>query len=164
MQDDGNVGLSKQAAEEYTQALAQIFGGGWRLVLSAERMGIPKALGMTTRLWVDQRLGGYQQLPAPERRMAVQELVEAEGLSENNAAEVLGVSRMTVRADRGKRRPVVQSPAPVENESVPEPVQIVQVEADPCAARIEALEVRLARANAWREAVLHACREVMADQ
>lgn len=92
--------ISRQEAEEYTQALGQVFGGGWRLVLHAERQGIPKALGLSTREWVEQRLGGYVRLSIEERREAAAELTELEGLSNRQAADVLGVDEGTIRGDK----------------------------------------------------------------
>ena len=51
--------ISAEDAEEYTQSLGQIFGGGWRQIAWAERQGVPAVLGLTTEEWVTQRLGGY---------------------------------------------------------------------------------------------------------
>lgn len=92
--------VTPEEAEEYTQALGQIFGGGWRLIFHAERQGIPAALSMSTREWVETRIGGYVRLAIPERREAVAELTDGEGLSNVKAAEVLGVDEGTVRNDR----------------------------------------------------------------
>lgn len=82
-------------AEEYTQALGQIVAGGWRQVALGERLGVPQALGLTTREWVEQRLGGYARLSISERREAVAELSE-EGMTQRQVAAVLGVSQPTV--------------------------------------------------------------------
>jgi len=87
-------------AEEYTQALGQVVAGGWRQIALGERLGVPAALGLTTRDWVDQRLGGYVRLSIPERREAVAELVNDEGMTQRQAADVLGVDEKTVRRDR----------------------------------------------------------------
>ena len=86
-------------AEEYTQALGQVVAGGWRQIALGERLGVPMALGMTTREWVDDRLGGYVKLSIPERREAVQELT-SEGMSQRKTAAVLGVAPKTVRRDQ----------------------------------------------------------------
>jgi predicted transcriptional regulator len=93
-------------AEEYTQALGQVAAGAWRQIALAERLGVPDALGMTTREWVEQRLGGYVQLSIPVRQEAALELV-AEGMTKTQAGDVLGVSRDTVRRDvkRADARP-----------------------------------------------------------
>ena len=98
-------------AEEYTQALGQVVAGGYRQVALGERLGVPDALGLTTREWVEQRLGGYVRLSIPERREAVAELT-AEGMTQREVADVLGVDPMTVNRDL---RP------PVENATKPEP-------------------------------------------
>jgi len=85
-------------AEEYTQALGQVFSGGWRQIHLGQRLGVPKALGLSVQDWVTQRLGGYVQLGIPDRRQAVIELV-AEGLPNTQIAAVLGVNEKTVRRD-----------------------------------------------------------------
>lgn len=85
-------------AEEYTQALGQVVAGGWRQVALGERLGVPAALGLSTRDWVEGRLGGYVRLSIPERRSAAAEL-EAEGMSQRGIADVLGVDAATVNRD-----------------------------------------------------------------
>ena len=94
------MSIEREDAEEYTEALGQIFGASYRLILHAERQGIPAALEMSTQEWVEERLGGYVRMSIPERREAVAELTEGEGLSNVKAAEILGVGEATVRRDR----------------------------------------------------------------
>jgi hypothetical protein len=94
----GKVLMDKQNAEEYTQALGQVFGGGWRLIWTAEKLGVPEALGISTREWVEQRLGGYVRLSMSERRVAVKELSE-DGLTTREMGDLLGVSHQTVAND-----------------------------------------------------------------
>jgi len=94
------VPIHSDDAEEYTQSLGQILAGSWRQILWADKQGIPKALGLSTRDWVEQHLGGYIRLSIDERREAVAELTEGEGLSNVQAAAVLGVAESTVRADK----------------------------------------------------------------
>jgi DNA N-6-adenine-methyltransferase (Dam)/Helix-turn-helix domain len=101
--------LTQGDAEEYTQALGQVVAGSWRQVALATRLGVPAALGMSTKEWVEQRLGGYVRLSVPERREAVAELLDG-GFSAREAAHQLGVSRQTVNDDRevldgGKKLP-----------------------------------------------------------
>lgn len=91
--------MNPEDAEEYTQALGQIGGGFWRQILLAQRMGVPYVLGMSTREWVDKRLGGYVRLSIPERREAAKELTLQEGLSTRQVADVLGVDHSTIAAD-----------------------------------------------------------------
>jgi len=91
--------MDREEAEAFTSGLGQVFGGGWQLILSAQRMGIPQALGMSTDAWVHERLGGYVRLSIEDRRQAVAELTEA-GLSSRQAADVLGVGRSTVARDQ----------------------------------------------------------------
>lgn len=86
-------------AEEYTQALGQVVAGGWRQVALGERLGVPEALGLSTRDWVEDRLGGYVRLSIPDRREAVAELTE-EGMSTRDIGDVLGVDQKTVSNDR----------------------------------------------------------------
>ena len=94
--------MTPEDAEEYTQALGQVISGGWRQIALAERLGVPQALGMTTREWVEKRLGGYVRMSIPERREAVKELA-AEGMSQRQIAAVLGVDPMTVNHDLRRR-------------------------------------------------------------
>lgn len=90
--------MNADDAEEYTQSLGQIVAGSWRQIAWADRQGIPQALGMSTREWVEDRLGGYVRLAIPDRREAVAELVE-EGMTQREVADVLGVGLGTVARD-----------------------------------------------------------------
>ena len=97
--------IGAEDAEEYTQALAQVWAGSYRQVVWATKLGIPKALGLSTDEWVTQRLHGYIRLSIPDRREAVKELTAStdeggEGLSNVQAADVLGIDEKTVRNDR----------------------------------------------------------------
>ncbi len=91
-------------AEEYTQSLGQIVAGGWRQIALGERLGVPKALGLETKDWVEQRLGGYVKLSIEERHGAVKELTD-EGLSVRKIGEITGVSHQTVANDVKKLTP-----------------------------------------------------------
>lgn len=106
--------MNRDDAEEYTQALGQVVGGGWRQVALGVRLEVPQSLGLTTRQWVD-RLGGYVRLSIDERREAVVELV-AEGMTTRQVGEVLGVDHVTVLNDR---RAVAgeNSPPPADEEA-----------------------------------------------
>lgn len=90
--------MTPAAAREFTDALGLIHQGGWRLVLHAMKEGVPQALGLTTREWVAE-LGGYVQLPLEERRPVSRELIEVEGLTQREAADVLGVGKGTIQRD-----------------------------------------------------------------
>jgi hypothetical protein len=113
--------VTEAEAEEFTKALGQVFSGGWRLILHARQQGIPQALGMSTPQWVESRLGGYVRMAVEERREAVKELTAppedgGQGLSQREAADVLGVGETTVRRDL--------KPEPAPNgapEAVPDP-------------------------------------------
>jgi N6-adenosine-specific RNA methylase IME4 len=90
--------MTPEDAEEYTQSLGQIGGGLWRQILWAQRNGVPAILGLSLREWVDDRLGGYVRMAIEERRQAVAEL-HAEGLTQRETADVLGVDQATVHRD-----------------------------------------------------------------
>ena len=92
------VAISGEDAEEYTQGLSQIGAGWWRQIALGERLGVPDALGLSTRDWVEQRLGGYIRMSIPERKEAVKELA-AEGMEQAEIADVLGVSQPTIHRD-----------------------------------------------------------------
>lgn len=92
------TGFDPEQAEEYTQSLGQIIGGSWRQIAWADRNGIPDALGLSTRDWVEQRLGGYVRLQISDRREAVAQLAE-EGMTQREIADVIGVDRSTVTRD-----------------------------------------------------------------
>lgn len=90
--------MNRDDAEEYTQSLGQIVAGSWRQIALAKRIGVPKALGLSTESWVNERLGGYVRLSISERREAVKELA-AEGNSNRAIADILGVDEGTIRGD-----------------------------------------------------------------
>jgi protein gp37 len=89
---------TREDAEEWTQSLEQVSAGAWRQIALAQRLGVPKALGLTTEQWVKDRIGGYVKMSIPARREAVAELA-AEGQSNREIAKVLGVDETTVRRD-----------------------------------------------------------------
>src|SRR5262245_61697983 len=96
--------VTPDEAEEYTQSLGQIGGGLWRQGLWAQRLDVPAVLGLSLRDWVDKRLGGYVRLAVEERKQVVKELTAAaedggEGLTQREAADVIGVSTATVSRD-----------------------------------------------------------------
>lgn len=99
--------MTRDDAEEYTQALGQVVAGGWRQVALGRRLGVPQALGLSVEEWVQGRLGGYVRLSIPERREAVKELTTpiengGSGLSMREAAEVLGIGKSTVERYGGR--------------------------------------------------------------
>ena len=97
-------------ASEYTESLKQIWAGSWRAVLLAERMGVPKAMNLSTREWVES-LGGYVKMSIPERREAAKELIEQEGMSTREAAAVLGVDHSTIARDTAPVAKATTEPA-----------------------------------------------------
>ena len=92
--------MKREDAEEFTQALGQIVAGSWRQIALAKRLGVPKALGLSTEQWVNERLGGYVRMAIPDRREAVKEL-SADGHSNVAIGEILGVDEKLVRLDKG---------------------------------------------------------------
>jgi predicted transcriptional regulator len=112
--------MTPDDAEEYTASLGQIVAGSWRQVAWADRQGIPAALGLTTREWVERRLGGYVRLAIPERREAVAELTE-EGLSQREVANVLGVDQATVQRDAFASRSEEEQPEQLRADAVASP-------------------------------------------
>lgn len=129
--------MKPEDAEEYTQALGQVVAGGYRQIALGERLGVPKALGLSTRDWVEQRLGGYVKYSIGERRAAVKELA-GEGLAQRQIADIMGVDQETISLDmaapnenssvaeaknaRRKRSKRATSPPPNENSSESSPV------------------------------------------
>jgi hypothetical protein len=91
--------MNRDDAEEWTQALGQSAVGAWRQIELAKRLGVPKALGMTTEDWVHERLGGYVKMSIGERREAVAQLA-AEGYSNREIAGVMGVDPETINRDQ----------------------------------------------------------------
>jgi 16S rRNA G966 N2-methylase RsmD len=94
--------MKPEDAEEYTQALGQVVAGGWRQIALGERLGVPKALKLSTQDWVQQRLGGYVKYSIAERNEAVKALAE-EGFSEREISRALGSHRNTVRKALGTK-------------------------------------------------------------
>jgi SAM-dependent methyltransferase len=90
--------MKQEDAEEYTQSLGQIVAGSYRQVQLAKRLGVPDALRLSVREWVEQRLGGYIKYSITERREAVRNLT-ADGETQRGVAEILGVSNFTVSED-----------------------------------------------------------------
>ena len=90
--------MNVQDAEDYTSSLGYILGGSWQQIHLGNKLGVPKALGLTLREWVEDRLGGYVRLAIPDRREAATELA-AEGLSTREVADVLGIDHSTVARD-----------------------------------------------------------------
>jgi N6-adenosine-specific RNA methylase IME4 len=90
--------MKPEDAEEYTQALGQVVAGGWRQIALGDRLGVPKALKLTTEQWVKQRLGGYVKLSLKERAPVVEEL-KAQDVSNRKIAAIVGVDESVIRDD-----------------------------------------------------------------
>jgi len=133
--------MKQEDAEEYTQALGQVMVGGWRQIALGDRLGVPKALGLSTREWVEERLGGYVRLSIPERREAVAELTE-EGRSTREIGEVLGVAKTTVERDQaGPNGPTIEADeAKAGPNGTPDPVAEAIADARDVQARLDAVQ------------------------
>ena len=90
--------MTPEDANEFTESLGQIVAGSWRQVALAKRLGIPKALGLTTEQWVNEKLGGYVRMSVTDRREAVAELSQ-KGHSVREIAEITGASKSAVGRD-----------------------------------------------------------------
>jgi predicted transcriptional regulator len=77
---------------------------GWRQIALGEKLGVPKALGLTTQEWVEQRLGGYVKLSIAERHGAISELKQ-EGFDQRRIAAITGVSEATISGDVSELKP-----------------------------------------------------------
>lgn len=96
--------MDAAAALEFSESFGMIGAGWWRQIAWAKQQGVPDALGMSTREWVEHYVGGWARLAIEDRREAVLELVAAPddgglGLSQRDAAEVLGVHEATISRD-----------------------------------------------------------------
>jgi len=97
--------MKVEAAREYSESLGMIGAGTLRQVAWAQQQGIPKALGMDLRTWIETFVGGWVRLTIEDRREVVLELTApvedgGMGLSQREAADVLGVTNATVSRDR----------------------------------------------------------------
>lgn len=102
------MAISREDAEEWTESLGQSTSGNWRQILLATKLGVPKALGLTTEQWVSTKLGGYFRMAVKDRREAVREL-KTDGMSNRGIAAVLGVDHQTVNNDvSGENSPAKQ--------------------------------------------------------
>lgn len=111
--------VSAEDAREYSESLGQIGEGWWRQIAWAYRQQIPEALGMSRRDWA-QAYHGYLQMSVEERREAARELTaEPEdggmGMTQREAADVLGVDQKTVSNDTRPHREENSSREPAED-------------------------------------------------
>lgn len=131
--------MKREDAEEWTQAAAQTLTGQFRQIDLAIKLGVPKALEMDPKAWVQEKLGGYMRYTIEERRAAHKELA-AEGKTQREIADRTGVDQKTVSNDlrsgeenssKPKRKPKVSEPAsaaPEENSSPGNDLEIVDAE------------------------------------
>lgn len=153
--------MNRDDAEEYTQALGQVLGGGWRQIALAKRLDVPKTLGLTTAQWVNDRLGGYVRLSVDERREAVKQLT-AEGDSQREIADVLGIGLGTVNGDLSNvqnRTPEVAKPKQNEVAEDPDVQDRTAVELPPIDALAALAAEEKVRAEHDRQTKLAADRE-----
>jgi 16S rRNA G966 N2-methylase RsmD len=89
---------TRQDAEEFTDSIGMIGAGWWRQIALAQKLGVPRVLGLTTEQWVNNRLGGYIKMAIAARREAVKELA-AEGRSTREIEDILGIDHATAARD-----------------------------------------------------------------
>jgi hypothetical protein len=111
--------MDLKEAEEYTQALAQVVSGSWRQVLLGDQLGVPVTLGLSTREWVEERLGGYVRLSLPERQEAVRELSSGE-MTQQKIGEIVGIDRSTVSRDQRANAQADTDSSALEQENEPD--------------------------------------------
>jgi len=117
------LSLSEDAAEEFTAALGQVLAGGLRLAEWGKDNGIPEALGLSKAEWAQKKLRGHLQWDDDdERRLVSKHLTEVLGLSYRRAADIMGVSHVTVWNDLHPVQKLTAEPEAPPKEA-PEPVQ-----------------------------------------
>lgn len=128
--------MNRADALELTDALGQIGEGWWRQIAVHMRNQLYRDAGMTREEWV-ARVGPKLALPIEERRAAVAELTAPEpeggfGLSQRQAADVLGVDHRTVGNDvrAGEDSPPVPASEAGIGEDSPPPPRPDPVEAE----------------------------------
>jgi hypothetical protein len=90
--------LSEDAAEEFTEALGQIFAGSLRLTEWGQDNGIPAALGLSDAEWLKRKLGEQVRLSIPERRQVAMKL-RSLGFTYKQIADAVGASPATAWRD-----------------------------------------------------------------
>lgn len=91
--------MNPEAAEKFTQSIERSGEGFFGFIQWAHDNGVPKALGYgSTKEWVNKRVGGYIKIDIEERRGRTKAL-EADGYTQEQTAEILGVSQSTVSND-----------------------------------------------------------------
>lgn len=141
--------LTHEDALEYSEAGQQVAQGAYRQAALGVRLGAPKALGLSNREWVSKYYG-YEKVPVETRRERVKELTE-EGLTQREAADVLGVSQKTVDRDlESFDSPEPEAtPEPESNDSQQPSTDIVEAELvesldDPTPAELDDIRARKA--------------------
>lgn len=94
--------MDATAAQEFSESFGMIGAGWWRQIAWAKQQGIPDALGMSTRDWVEHYVGGWARLAIEDRREAVLELV---GQPEPDNESARGMTRLGVRDEAWERGP-----------------------------------------------------------
>jgi phage N-6-adenine-methyltransferase len=105
--------MNREHAEEFTRTLGQILGASWRQIKLAHRMGVPKALGISTQQWVTESLGGYLKLSPGEQEEAVGELT-AEGYSQRQIEAITGINDTRVHRIQSASNEADDAPAAVD--------------------------------------------------
>lgn len=138
--------MDATAALEFSESFGMIGAGWWRQIAWASQQGVPEALGMSTRDWVEHYVGGWARLAIEDRREAVRELTSTDGggLSQREVADVLGVDVATVNRDLHVADATEPTPFPAPSEpdavasATPEP-EVPAVDADILMAHVAGL-------------------------
>lgn len=110
--------MDRDTAERWTEAAGLVFAGQYMQVDLAIEQGVPEALGLTPREWVETKLGGYVKYVVADRRKIHAELRE-KGLKLREIAERTGAGKDTVARDL-KPEPVANETGQPENPQVTE--------------------------------------------
>ena len=90
-----------------------------RQIELADKLGVPKALGMKLPEWVNEHLGGYAKLAKQDRIKLILEYKTEEKLSTRKIAERLGVGKDTVRRDlNGANAPAIDEESELDQGTV----------------------------------------------
>lgn len=90
--------ITIEAAEEFSDNLALVMQGTFGLMEWGSEHGIAAALGLSREEWVQRKFNGPVRLSIAERRQVVSAL-SADGLSQRQIADVVGVDASTVNRD-----------------------------------------------------------------
>jgi phage N-6-adenine-methyltransferase len=89
--------LKPALAQEYTEALGQVFAGAVRLADVGVDLNVPEVLGLSPAEWVERRIAGPVRLDRKQRQLVVAANPDK---SSRELGEALGVDHQTILNDR----------------------------------------------------------------